>query len=419
MSDKLAFPGWTMGQVLLPEQFLALQETIVAHVDRRVELLGPPCHGLARLRWSEDLLAGGSIRIDALTWVFESGLLLDVPGNAVVGSLNLGDVKTDEVSIFLHVSAEPRDAAGLALYSDDEPSVARVIHRVELSLHDEHDHARESGKLAELRRTATGWALGSYSPPLLRLGRSCSPFLLDTLARTQRAVERLERHFAGRSVDAFLGADQLAELRRVRASAYRVLALLADHGVGDDQQEVALHPYVLFSALRDFNVEVAILQGDRPEPWPIRYRHDALAECYDMLVERIDRHLGDGRLLAPRLEFERKAEWFVTATFPDELCRATNVYLMAQPGPSGNASLEGVKLASPHRIEEVHTKALAGVRLVAIQSASLSHTYGRESSFYEVRVDDPEWQAAVRERALCFRAWSQLEGMRAALVWGG
>jgi type VI secretion system protein ImpJ len=420
MTDALAFPGWTMGQVLLPEQFLALQQTIVAHIDRRAELTGLPSHGLARLRWSEELLAAGSIRIDGLTWVFESGLLLDVPGNAVVSNLNLADAKADEVSLFLHVRNQTGDAAGLPQYAEDEPSVTRVIYQAELSLEDKRDDTRESGKLAELTRGTDGWALGGFSPPLLCVGSSSSPFLRDALRSSQRAVERIERHLAGRSIDAFLGADQLSELRRVRASAYRVLALLADHGLGDERQELSLHPYHVFSALRDFYIEVSVLQGAPPEPWPVRYRHGALASCFQDLGQRIDRYTGESRLVAPRLEFERKADWFVTSTFPEDLRKAPKVYLVAKPGPSGRASLEGLKLASPHRIEEVYTRALAGVRLAPLESASLSHTYGGDSALYEVITqNDEEWLHAVRERALCFRAWPELEGVRAALVWGG
>jgi type VI secretion system protein ImpJ len=420
MRDDLAFPAWVMGQVLLPEQFLALQQTILAHIDRRAELGGLPSHGLARLRWSEELLATGAISIDGLTWVFESGLLLDVPGNTVIGNLNLADAKSDAVSLFLHVRNQTCDASDMPQYADDDPSVTRVIHQAELSLEDKHDDTRESGKLAELVRGADGWALGRFSPPLLSVGRGSLPFLRETLESSQRAVERIERHLAGRSIDAFLGADQLSELRRVRASAYRVLALLGDHGLGDDRQEVALHPYHLFAALRDFYVEISILQGAPPEPWPVRYRHTALATSFEDLRVRIDRYTGESRLVAPRLEFERKADWFVTGTFPEDLCRAVKVYLVIKPGQRGKVSLDGVKLASPHRIEEVYTRALAGVRLVPLESASLSHTYGGDSSLYQVVTQgDMEWSKAVDERALCFRAWPELEGVRAALVWGG
>ena len=418
MRDDLAFPAWVMGQVLLPEQFLALQQTILAHVDRRAELGGLPSHGLARLRWSDELLATGAIRIEGLTWVFESGLLLDVPGNAVIGNLNLADAKANEVSLFLHVHRQTCDATDMPQYAEDDPSVTRVIYQVELSLEDKRDDTRESGKLAELVRDTNGWSLGRFSPPLLCVGRS--PFLRDTLESSRRAVERIERHLAGRSIDAFLGADQLSELRRVRASAYHVLGLLGDHGLGDDRQEVALHPYHLYAALRDFYVEISILQGSPPEPWPLRYRHAALEPAFEELRQRIDRYTGESRLVAPRLEFERKADWFVTSTFPEDLCRASKVYLVVKGGQRGKVSLDGIKLASPHRIEEVYTRALAGVRVIPLESASLSHTYGSDSSLYQVVTqNDLEWSNAINERALCFRAWPELEGVRAALVWGG
>ena len=176
----------------------------------------------------------------------------------------------------------------------------------------------------------------------------------------------------------------------------------------------------MFSALRGFFIEVAILQGSAPGPWPIRYQHGALTECFGALVRSVDRYMGESRLVAPRLDFERKADWFVTGTFPDGLCGAPKVYLVAKPGPSGKVSLEGVKLASPHRIEEVYTRALAGVRFSSLESASLSHTYGGDSALYELMIqDDGEWQAAVRERALCFGIRPGLEGVRAALVWEG
>lgn len=425
MSYELAFPGWAMGQVLLPEQFLALQHTILAHIDRRAELVGLPSHGLGRLRWSEDLLAAGSIRIDALTWVFDSGLLLDVPGNTVVTNLSLAEAKGDLVSLFLHVHDRPAAADRLPAYGDDEPNVDRVVYQAELSLEDKRDDARESGRLAVLERRAEGWALWrGFSPPLLGVGPGNSPFLREQLGECLRAVERIQSNLAGRTIDAFLGSDQLAELRRVRASAFRVLALLHDHGVGDTRQEVSLHPYQLFSALRDFFIEVTIMQGSAPDAdpktWPIRYRHGALAECFEALAQRIDDYKGESRLVAPRLDFERDGEWYVTRAFPDDLCKAPKVYLVAKPGASGRANLEGVKLASPHRIQEVYTRALAGVRLSPLESASLSHTYGRDAALYELMIaGDDEWLQAVRERALCFGTRPELEGVRAALVWGG
>lgn len=419
MSSKLAFPGWSMGQVLLPEQFRALQETMLAHVDARAMLTGLPGYGLARLQWSEDLIPTGAISVDALTYVFRSGLLIDVPGNAIITDYNLKDVKVDQVSLYLHVHNQTRDASGIKQYIDDDHSVTRVIYRAELSPEPRIDDARESEKLAELERRDGSWVLGKYSPPVLRLGYGASVFLREDLDRIQKEIERLESQLAMRNAESALGVDQLSELRRVRASAYHALGILADLGVGDGQQEVSQHPYTLFAALRDFYVEISILQGIAPEGWPIRYLHDDLQLCFSGLTERISRYIGKSRLVQPELDFERSGDWYVTGRFPEALVRATDVHLIVKPGTSGTVDMGGVKLASPRRIEEVYTRALAGVQLVPLRSQNLSRIYGQDAVFYTVQTkDDEEWACAVLEEALCFPAWPELEGIRAALVWG-
>lgn len=409
-----------MGQVLLPEQFRALQETMLAHVGTRARLSGLPAYGLANLRWDEELIPTGAIRIDALTYVFRSGLLIDVPGNATVSDLNLKDVDAEQVSLYMHVRNETRDASGFKQYLDDDYSVSRVIYRVELSLEPLLDDARESEKLAELVERDGVWGLGSYTPPLLCLGHGSSMFLHDELHRIRGEVERLEQQLAMRSAESALGVDQLTELRRVRASAYRVLGLLADQGVGQgDQQEVSPHPYNLFAALRDFYTEISILQGLAPEGWPIRYLHDDLQLCFGGLSERIERYIGESRLVQPELDFERSGDWYVTGRFPEALRKAADVYLVVKPGTAGTVDMSGVKLASPRRIEEVYTRALPGVSLVPLRSRNFSQTYGQDAVFFTVQIKgDEEWAHALREEALCFPAWPELEGIRAALIWG-
>lgn len=426
MSDKLALPEWTMGQVLLPEQFLALQDTLLIHLHRRVELAGLPAHGLARLRWDERGLEAGMVSIQALTWVLPSGRLLDVPGNAVVGSFNFLEAAGGEsrVPLYLHVLHRTVEGTDHSTYADDDPSVKRVLQQLELSLANEHDEARESHKLAELHRTEDGaWTTGPFSPPLLCLGPRVSPFLRDELRAQQTVIERLASELQERRTDAFRGQSQQSALPQAQVSAYRVQALLADLGAGDWSQEVWLHPYRLFTALRDFYLELTILQGLPLQPWPIRYEHLDLAGSFGRLRESISRYESQSRLLAPRLDFERKGHHFVTRRFPDELCRAEHVYLVIRPG---GTNLDGVRLASPRRITEVVTRSLTGVRFSPLESDGLAfaYGYGRDVAFYELRTaegerDEPkEWQLAVEERALCFDARAGFEGLRAALVWG-
>ena len=170
-SSKLALLDWVMGQVLLPEQFEAQQESILANIGARAELSGLPSDGLARLAIDEDQLAAGAVAIGRLTYVFPSGLLIDVPGNAVVSDLNLDPTLTDGVSIYLHIRTELRDATELKPYLDDPRGVRRSIYSAELSTAASHDHAYASVRLMSLTRRDDRWSLDPYVPPLLRVGR--------------------------------------------------------------------------------------------------------------------------------------------------------------------------------------------------------------------------------------------------------
>lgn len=424
MSGKLAFPAWAMGQVLLPEQFQAQQEALLAHVGVRAELSGLPAYGLSRLVINEDLLATGALNVERLTYLFASGLLIDTPGNAVLTNANLGELTADVASIYLHVHNEVTDATDLERYIDDPRSVTRVIFRAELSLAARLDDARESVKLMELVRDSDRrWVLSDYSPPLLRTGGGSSPFLRDKLSRCQQGVRAVEAQLGRRIKDAFLGSEQVSELRRIRAAAYRVLAVLADHGFGEDAQaKVSLHPYLLFSLLRDFELEAAILSDKQGITNP-RYRHDDLGSSFELLRERIDGQLGASSLNSKRLEFKHRASWYVAAPFPEDLCLSQEVFLIIKSRGPEPVMFDDIKLASPRRIEEVYGRALAGIPLApmnATTAASFAQTYGRDAAFYEVGTDgDEEWAHAVFERELCFPSWRELEGLSAVLVWGG
>lgn len=420
-TSKLAFLDWVMGQVLLPEQFEAQQEAILANIAARAVLTGLPTHGLARLRLDEELLAGGALQIERLTYVFDSGLMIDVPGNTVIGNFSLDSGLGGPTAIYLHISNEVSDATDLKLYLDDPAGVRRVIYRAELSTAPSRDNARECVKLLDLQRRDDRWSLGAYSPPLLRVGAEVSPFLRDALERSLRAVQAVESQLGRRIKDAFLGSEQGAELRRVRSAAHRVIAALGDHGVGgaEPQQKVALHPYFLYAALREFYMEAATL-GDEPvDPSQLRYNHGDPGACFEELRRRVESSVGAGSLSTQRLEFERRASWYVAGPLPDGLRRAKDVFLVVKPGPGGAVNFEGVKLASPRRIEEAYTRALAGVPLTPFKSSSFSHVYGHDAVFYQVgTAGDEEWAHAVRDGDVCFPAWRELDGIHAVLVWG-
>lgn len=409
-NSKLALGRWGMGQVLMPAHFHAQEEALLAHLGLRFGLRGLPAHGVARLIWDDALLAKGALSVSALTVVLASGELIDVPGNATISNLNLGDVMASEVEIYLHVLADSQDARGIELYREDAREVSRVIHRVTLSTQSWLENARQSLKLAELGQDPSGaWQLGRYVPPLLQVGTT--PFLTAETSSLARALDALEARLGEQLADSFLGAEHLSRLRQGMAAAYRMRALLYDiHG------QVPLHPYQLFTAMRDFHVEVCLLHASLPEPALVAYDHDDLAGCFGELGRRIAVRLQGQAPASPRVPFARVEDRFVARPLPDAMRRAGDVYLLVQHNGRERVSLEGVKLASPGRLARVHLNALAGVPFLKEPALDFAHTFGARADLYRLERGE-EWEHALREGALSFWARPDIGQVQAALTW--
>lgn len=405
-SAKLALNRWSMGQVLMPAHFLTLQDALLQHIGLRSQLQGLPGYGVARLVWDEVLLGKGAVSVSALTVVFPSGELIDVPGNAMISNLNLSDHIEDTADVYLHVLREPDDPG--AERREDE--VVRLVHRVGLSSRRWLDDARQSMKLAELVRDPDGnWALGAYVPPLLQMG--ASPFLSRLLADYAQALMHLEIQLASQLADSFLGGDHVSRLRRCQAAVYRLRALLADC-----EGQVHLHPYLVFAALREFYVEACLLQGVDPDSPPAEYDHDDLGSCFGALSQKIfDKlRLSPGR--SPRLPFTRDGYRMIAGPLPEALLSAREVYLLILRPFDEQVPLDEVKLASPARLELVHRHALPGVPFRKVVAAGFMHTFGVNADFYLLELGD-EWAQALREGAVCFFSRPQLTNASAALTW--
>jgi type VI secretion system protein ImpJ len=425
--DRLALHRWEMGQVLHPAQFRAQEEALLEHVGLRSQLAGLPSRGVALLRWGDAQLATGDLAVTALTVVMASGRLIDVPGNAVLTTrmLVLPAKPSGPASIYLHLRGDlrPDGARNLPPYEPDAPEIRRAIYQVELSTEPGIDGGLERMKLAELGFRDGGWALTPFVPPLLRLGRGTTPFLHDTLAAVVDSLGALESELVKRAADSMTSAEPMAEVRRTLTALYRAQAVLADHGYGAGTQTVALHPYHLFAALRDFYLEIAVMRGARLDGWPARYQHDDLRACLEPLARGIASTLAAPPAVSTRLMFHPDEYWFVTEAFPDELRRATSVFLLvertAATGDDMPPAFDDLKLASPLRAEEIYTKALEGVPRRAIPSLGFAQAFGHRASVFQLDTQSREWRHAVHEGALCFAALPGLEGYTAALFWQG
>jgi type VI secretion system protein ImpJ len=98
---------WHMGQALLPEHFYAQEEALRAESALRFNLLGLPAWGLGHIEWDRFLLPTGTLQVKELSLVFESGTVLDIPGNAAPVSLDLKETGNSRVPIYIQLQSGP------------------------------------------------------------------------------------------------------------------------------------------------------------------------------------------------------------------------------------------------------------------------------------------------------------------------
>ncbi len=181
-APNLARVRWRIGQVLTPPHFRALEESLSAESFVHGALPGLPAYGLARLAWNADAPTKGVLVVSGVTWVTESGAVLDAPANAlIVGPLDLEAVKRAEVDVYLHAIAEAVDPEPSATEPAVARAIPRVIRRLELSADWQVEGSEARIQLGRMKkRTDTTWGLSlDIIPPLLTVGGT--PYLAATL----------------------------------------------------------------------------------------------------------------------------------------------------------------------------------------------------------------------------------------------
>lgn len=409
---------WSIGQVLLPEHFRALEGSLASEAARRVDFLGLPAYGIATLKWNGDDPKGGLLLIREIAVILPAGELIESPGNAdIVGPLDLGKLNRHEVRVYIHVLDAP--PPGEEIEGPSSPDrIAKSFYRIELSAEPTFPGSRGRVVLGSfVRRPGSGFSRAANPiPPLLLVGPH--PYLQNELSALRADLES----FVG-TLGEFIAAegaegDPIRAAQRARIEALRMAALLEDMDQG-----IHPHPYTLFAALRGLLFELYLLDGSAPEgPLP-RYDHEDLYGSFGEILRLVQRKLGLPPLRAPHILFERKEGRFIAEDLPPVLLAATEIYLMLRgPSPSQRPSIEGVRLASPTRLRAVHERSLRGVRIIPTPRPPIRHGFGPEAEFFRLQTeatDSPEWSHVVAERALCFYERPQLAGVEAALFWRG
>jgi len=411
MDDKLARVCWKMGQTLLPEHLMAMEDSLLANTVLRFRMQGLPSYGIGKLILNETLLGEGIFSVQEMTLVLSSGLLLSVPGNARLSPFNLNLPGTTEVPVYLHIlnDTPAADSSPGGWDDDAEARIPRLMHRMALSSEQDYPNVIETLKLAEFLKSPQGiWQISrDYIPPLLQMGTS--PFLRSEIDALSEALTLFQYNLYMDAVS-YLSGDSLSSVKQCLKSVFRTQRLLANL-----VSQVHLHPFFFCEELLTLYTEVCFYRNTTPENITSAYNHDQLASLHN-IIDLINKQMQMVRSLPPYLPFELSDNIY-KVKLPDEIRQATNVYLLAQKDRViSRLSLDDLKLASLSRLTVVHKMALQGIPFKRVEHPSFQHSFGAEVEFYLLKEGE-EWDHALNEMMVAFYNRPELKDTAFYIFW--
>jgi type VI secretion system protein ImpJ len=417
MTSLLARPQWRIGQVLLPDHFKGLENALSSDAAIRSSTSGLPESGLLRLSWNGPAPEHGILWVTELTAILNDGLIVDVPGNAKLAApLDLKLPGRPQVVVYAHVFAD--DDSGPIEASEPAPKdTPRRYHQIRLSTEGTAPASYGRLCLGEFLQGDDGvFRLQRRTiPPLLRL--DSTPYLQDELLQVRNEILEFESVLDEAAATALSRGESLLAVQRTRIEARKLVALLDDSAGG-----VHHHPYVVFTALRSFAVELCILDGSAM-PWqPPAYDHHDQQGCFERVFAEITSKLRAPPPESPCVPFElENGRWIVS--IPPDAAAAEELFIAVRKlRASERHPLEGVRVASPERLRHVREHVLRGVRIAHLEKLPFRHAFGSAVDFYRVvspviGEESPEWAHVVHERALAFYNEPRFEGCRFLLCW--
>ncbi len=409
---KIAPVKWYLGQTVLPEHFVALQQLVDAACELRSRTASLPSYGVAQLSWNESLLRDGVLAISECTALLADGRVLSVPGNCAVAPCSLAATSATRVSVYLHLLDEPVSTQGNRVYDSDPRTVERVVLRGVLSTSDRIDRTTAVVRLGDFEKGVAGsWSLApTYIPPLLQVGNT--PHLQPALLLLEGRIDAMQPQLAAQLQDTFLRPDRLSAIRRCLGALFRVRSLLLDL-----RNRVPLHPYVLQSALRDLYIETCCFHEVLPDDQALPYRHDNLAECFGQVFALLQQALRPVYTRSTHLRFQKNNGLFTLSGLPQEVRDAQEVYLLIQrPTLHDRVPMDDIKLSCTSRLALVHRLVLRGVVYKHVERPPFQHTFGPEVDFYHLQ-DGEEWEHVMRESSLSLYVHPVLERCNVFLFW--
>jgi type VI secretion system protein ImpJ len=402
-----------MGQTLLPEHLLALEESLAAEAMIRFRSRGLPGYGIARLKWNEMLIAEGVFSIQALTVIMNSGLLLEAPGNAASSPFNLNASGSAVVPVYFHVlrDGDPDQESEESDPEKEDDPIARRKWQLELSSEQTCRNALETMKIADFEKDPEGlWQLSrNFVPPLLGIG--ASPFLKAQFEELSQMLEVFHYKLTQEIAASYLSGDSL-----LSAKLCLKHVLIFKRFLGDLFGQAHFHPYFVIEELAKLYIEMCFYRNITPENLATPYDHDRLAPCFGKLLEALKEQMRMVQRRSTYLPFELRDGAYRIA-LPKELREAREVYLLVQKDQVNRAApMRNLKMSCVSRLPLIHKLALQGIPFKKIDRPPFQHTFGPEVDIFQI-LSGEEWDHALRELSVAFYASAECAEARFYLYW--
>lgn len=405
--------SWQLGQALMPEHFHAQEQSIREELNLRLRMTSAAGWGIGSLRLEGFQLPQGIISIEEMTLVMPSGALIDVPGNTGPANVNISSAGSP-ASVYVHLL---KDFDRVSVSKKNEladEGIQRIVQKIELSTRSFSDASDQTFHLADFQCDIHGqWSLlPTYIPPCLQVG--ATPFFAHAIERLDTILRLLQQTLLTEAEENYLAAEGNATNHLTMRGLHSFKARLNDLKAGVD-----LHPYELFSGLRELYIAVCAYRHVHPEEIERPYKHDALAECFSLLLQRLEEQAQPSRKNIPYVEFIPADGLLVCdlSKYSKEVRRARDIYFLVQkPQISARVDLSRVKLACESRIHAVYERSLKGIPFDHLDKPPFQHGLASTIEFYAI-TPGQEWDHAVRENKVVLIDSPQLRGLRFYTCW--
>jgi len=178
-----------------------------------------------------------------------------------------------------------------------------------------------------------------------------------------------------------------------------------------------LHPERLFEAMRELAGELATFEAQHRPSKRVAYRHEALAECFGVLMHAIrDASAWRIQRAAQPIEIVQTAPGQHQATLhdPDLLKRARIVFAARAQMASEALRVRfaaQTKVAPPHRIQEIVTLALPGITLRPLSAVPPQIPVHAGFDYFELEAGGDLWRQLQESGQLAMRVLGDFPGL--------